>query len=152
MAVIQQAVSQKDKTPQVPLSFEVNDLIAQLEKANLAHKIKVVENADGLFEVSGQLTSNEWSTWQRIAVWYDQVSGRRPPISSLNVGTQFQNPPAIAMLQISEPKQVILAGGATLKVGDTFSGDWKISGIDTDSIQVQRGNQTEYIYLASTDQ
>jgi len=138
-----------DAAQRDPITRE--DLVAQLEQANLADKVRVSENADGLFQISGNLTAAQWRAWEQVSMWYDRNSVGRPLLSSLTMGTKFGNLPPISMLQVSDPKRIFLANGDILTVNDVFSGDWVISMIEPDFIEVQRGEERERIRFAGSE-
>ncbi|MDJ0631112.1 MAG: hypothetical protein QNJ44_22835 [Rhodobacter sp.] len=148
--VPQQTVAQSSDRARTS-TVTLEDLVARLDGAKLSNKVQVRENADGLFEVSGHLTAAQWRAWQDISVWYDSASFGRPLVTSLSVGTKFDNPPPISMLQVSDPKRVFLANGDVLTIDDVFSGDWIISKIEPDFIQVRRGNEREFITFAGAE-
>lgn len=124
------------------------EITAKLREVGLDQVITVSHKEDGIFAVTGRLTEAQWQRWQQVAVWYDSAANGRPMVSSLRVGLQFNNPPPIAMVQVSEPRRIILATGQVLSVDDRFSDDWIIAEINPGDIVVRRGNEEEVFAFA----
>lgn len=134
--------------PHADRQIGIAEITAKLQEVGLDSVITVSREGDGVLAVTGQLTEAQWQSWQQVAAWYDSEENPSTMVSSLRVGMQFNNPPPIAMVQVSEPQRIILATGEVLSVNDRFSDDWIIAEINHSGIVVSRGNEQEVFAFA----
>jgi hypothetical protein len=127
-------------------------IVAKLQELGLGQALTVAVQPDGLFEISGNLATDQVAAWEQLHVWYDSQSGGRPLRTQLNIGTVLPEMPPISMVRLHEPRALILATGDTIAPGERIGGDWRLIAIETDHIEIGLGDVRQIIPFAEPGQ
>ncbi|MEL7093561.1 MAG: hypothetical protein AAFN94_17680 [Pseudomonadota bacterium] len=122
--------------------------MAKLEEMGLADALSVTETPDGIRKVTGRLTPQKAQQWSAFTQWYDTVSFANPMVVQLESTEELPQMPPVAIVRLSEPKEIILKTGETMATGSIFSGAWKVAAIEPDHIVIARGADTEKLLFA----
>ena len=60
--------------------------------------------------------------------------------------------PPIAVVRLSEPRELLLATGKSIGINAIFSEDWTVAGIERDHIVIARGNERETLRFADAQE
>lgn len=147
------AVSLNDATHRVPKEHAVPAVDLPMFKSKLTEMgldgaLNVKETEDGTLMVSGRLSPVQSRKWAEFSQWYDSVSYSKPMVVQFERTGELPGIPPIAIVRLSEPKEIILKNGETMSVDNVFSGDWKVAAIKSDHIVIARDGYTEKLMYA----
>lgn len=120
----------------------------KLNEMGLKSGLSVRETDDGTLMVKGRLSPTQAKQWFAFSQWYDSVSSSKPMVVQLESTEEMPTMPPVAMVRLSEPKEIILRTGESMSVDNVFSGAWKVAAIENDHIVIARGGDTEKLLFA----
>lgn len=135
-----------------PAALGLETFNSKLAEFDLASILQVRESEDGLIMVRGRLTPDQMKVWARFAEWYDTVSFSRPMVVELDSTTQLPVIPPVSIVRLSEPKEIILKTGESIRVDNSFAEDWTVAAIERDHIVIARGPDREKLVFAGSSQ
>ena len=94
------------------------------------------ELPDGLIQISGRLKAEQGPSWEQVLLWYDSMSHGRPILTGLDATNGRPQMPAITIVRLHEPRELILASGETITPGERIAGDWRLVAIGNDHIEI----------------
>lgn len=113
----------------------------RLERARLDHALSVRRVSSVEIEVAGVVVSDRADAWLRVRDWFQaRFEGRVVLVVRLRDETPPETIP-IVIVEISRdpPRQVLLADGRELMLGDPVGDGWIIDRIERRAIEVARG-------------
>ena len=115
----------------------VGGLRSRLGEAGLAHLVEASAGSDGTVLVSGEIGEEHTASWRRVLRWYDSVPRAPGLVNAVRVGTPPEMP-AIASVWLMGEREVTLASGERLRVGDRARGGWTVVAIENDGVVLNR--------------
>lgn len=137
-----------DQDQQQSAAVDVVTIEKKLSELGLENDLKVSALSDGIIKLSGRLAPGQMAQWQELRTWYDSVAQGRPMLTSLNVSSAPPELPPIAIVQLHEPRMLILANGNAIKPGSQIANGWRLVTITQDGIDISRGAESQKIAFA----
>ena len=112
------------------------------EEPELSRFLSVSGGSGGVIYVTGSIPVELQPDWRAIQAWHDGIDGSRPLLSRVSVAPVLSELPAIASVRLGETPQLIFSAGTRAGIGDTIGGDWTVTTIDAEGMQLDRGPET----------
>jgi len=115
------------------------DVEEQAALLSLDRELSVGLDQEGLIKVTGSVPTAKNGALRELQNWYDGQASSPLIIWDINRQTKLENMPAVSMVRISAPAEVVLASGIVAKPGDRLVDDWILTEINASDLVLTRG-------------
>lgn len=124
------------------LEATLEALAVRLASADLDDFISLRYTSPRLLEADGILPSARLADWEDVHRWFDAEFSDVTLTSSVHAAPVLSDFPAIAMVRLSDPMEVLFLNGNRASIGDLVVDGWRIANIKTDGLALNRNGDS----------
>lgn len=121
---------------------------AELDQRGLSGFVSVSATLESL-TATGTLPESHNQGWIAFQRAYDQQRGAPPLVANIVFEKDLPEIPPVAMVRLSEPREILFADGTSARLGAAMPNGWRIDAIDAEGMVVVRADRRLRIVFAT---
>jgi hypothetical protein len=114
----------------------------KLEDFKLNHRLQITANGQDQLQIFGDISTQEIPNWERFVNWYESKDGFPKLDHKVSFGATTGNIPVLRSVWFDAKPTAYFADGSSGSLGTVLENGWKIVGIESWAIFVERNGTT----------